>query len=320
MPWIVGGAAIGGALIGSKSASKASKAQEQTSQAAIEEQRRQYDLSRSDAAPYSSAGRYAISALMDSLAPGTGPGSSRQTLSRYVGGDWSPMSTIEQIASQYAPKDRAAIIASLSGTRRADGADSYSTQGWDKTLDAYQMPGAEAGPLAQKFTVADFYADPVTKLGLQFGLDEGRKGLNNAASASGLRNSGQTLKALTKFGDDYAGSKAAESSGRFYGDQDRTVNRLLAMAGMGQTATNNTSATGQASAQNIGNIMTGAGNARGAAAIAQGNAFGNALNTIGGWWNQQNTLNRIFPQNPSSTSAPMNWGTTGDFSFNGMNA
>ncbi len=140
------------------------------------------------------------------------------------------------------------------------------------------------GSLNSRFTMADFEADPVNQLGLRFGLDEGSKAIRRMFGASGMGRSGAAAKALTRFGEDYAGSKAAESRGRFLQDQDILFNRLSGVAGTGQTATSNTAALGAQTAQNIGQNIMGAANARGAASIAGANAIagglGNAANVV----------------------------------------
>ena len=61
---------IGGALISSSAAKKAAKAQTQSADQAIAEQRRQYDLTRGDMAPWREAGGAAIGQLSDMLQPG----------------------------------------------------------------------------------------------------------------------------------------------------------------------------------------------------------------------------------------------------------
>jgi len=161
-------------------------------------------------------------------------------------------------------------------------------------LSSMLQPG---GDLMKKFTVADFMEDPVTKLSFQHGLETGTTALDRMAGARGSRNSGSQLKALTRFGTDYTGTKAGESYNRFYGDQDRIYNRLAGVAGTGQTASTNTAQLGQMGAQNIGNLLTAQGNARGAASIAQGNAVSGGLNTIGNWYQQQAMLNQLNQQN-----------------------
>jgi len=62
-PLIGAGAGILGAVIGSRGASRAADTAAQSSAAGIAEQRRQYDLSRSDLAPYRAAGTSALNTL-----------------------------------------------------------------------------------------------------------------------------------------------------------------------------------------------------------------------------------------------------------------
>jgi hypothetical protein len=115
----------------------------------------------------------------------------------------------------------------------------------------------------------------------------------DAAKHPAANPSGETLKALTKYATDYTGQQAGNSYNRYYGDQDRTFNRLSGVSGTGQTATTNTANFGAQTANNVGNIMTAQGNARGAAAIAGGNAISGAANNVGNWWNQQQMVNSL---------------------------
>lgn len=154
--------------------------------------------------------------------------------------------------------------------------------------------GGDFGSANRKFTVADFMDDPVTKLSYQSGLDLGKQAIDRMAGARGSRNSGATLKALNRFGTDYTGQKAGESYNRFYGDQDRELNRLAGIAGTGQTAVTNQNALGSQTATNIGNLVSSLGNARGASAIAQGNIWGGAAQNIGNWYGQNQMLDKIL--------------------------
>lgn len=65
-----GVASIGGALLGSSASKKASKAQQAAAQAAIDEQKRQFDLSRADLEPWRTAGGSAITGGYAMLQPG----------------------------------------------------------------------------------------------------------------------------------------------------------------------------------------------------------------------------------------------------------
>ncbi|WP_455154179.1 hypothetical protein [Cupriavidus campinensis] len=176
----------------------------------------------------------------------------------------------------------------------SDAADRVA-KGWNAQYDP------QYGVLQRNFTQQDFYDDPVTQLGFQFGLDEGTKGLNRAAAANGGLDSGATLKALTRYATDYTGTKANDSYNRYQTNNTNTFNRLASLAGVGQTASNtNASANGSAvggiasaganAANNISqnalysgnaaaNAAAATGNARASSAIARGNGWSNAIGT-----------------------------------------
>ncbi len=176
-----------GSVIGGNSASKANRQQQQATDAAIGENRRQYDLTRQDYAPYREAGY--------------------------------------------------------------------------KALSQYQ------NELGRPITAADVMSDP----GYQFGLSQGQQALDRKASAMGGRVSGAALKAAARYGSDYAsnGYNAAYQRG-----QDR-LNRIAALANVGQTATNSVSSAGQQSTNAISNLISNQGNANAAATVAKGNIWGN---------------------------------------------
>jgi hypothetical protein len=75
---LLAGAGIGSALLGARGAKKAANAQVASTEQATAEQRRQFDLSRADFAPWQQAGASAIGSLSDMLKPGydhtTSPG------------------------------------------------------------------------------------------------------------------------------------------------------------------------------------------------------------------------------------------------------
>lgn len=129
------------------------------------------------------------------------------------------------------------------------------------------LTGMEDAEFQKDFTANDFQADP----GYQFRMQEGMKALQNSAAAKGSLNSGATMKALTKYGQDFASNEYTNVYNRFNADRDRRFNRLSSLAGTGQTATNQM----QNANSNFGNQMSdltlGLGNARAASNINQAN-------------------------------------------------
>lgn len=153
-------------------------------------------------------------------------------------------------------------------------------------------------------TAADVESDP----GYAFGQQQGQLGLDRKAAASGGRVSGAALKAASEFATNYAsnGYNAA-----YQRKQDR-LNRLAAIAGIGQTATGSSSLAG-AGAGNVNqitsilgqsaNLQSSLGNAQGAATIAQGNIWGSAINQLG-------AAGARWAATPTATPAPaVNYGS-----------
>jgi hypothetical protein len=146
------------------------------------------------------------------------------------------------------------------------------------------------GSLMKNFSASDLAADPVYNSGLQFGLDQGIQGLNRQAAATGSLNSGATLKALTKYANDYGSTKAQTAYNNFNTNKSNTYNMLSGQSAQGLQATS--SLTG-----NNTNLMTGQANNtmangtnQGNAAIASGSAWGNAINGgIGNYLYNQRT-------------------------------
>lgn len=172
-----------------------------------------------------------------------------------------------------------------------------------------------SGQFGRRFTTADLNADPVYQSGLQFGLDEGTKGINRQAAAGGSMLSGATLKALTRFGNDYGSTKANESYNRFNNDQNAQYNKLAGLSGAGQQATNQISAAGQNMANNISASQIGAGNARASGYVGQANAWNGAIGGATNALQQYSLMNRMFPTSGYSGATGYTGGSDpmGDF-------
>ena len=144
------------------------------------------------------------------------------------------------------------------------------------------------GEFTKSFTMGDYQADP----GYQFRLDQGEKGINNAAAARGSRYSGATLKALARFNSDQASQEYGKAYDRYNNDVSTRFNRLASVAGVGQTATNQTSAAGQAYATQAGDAIQSAGTARASGYVGTANAVNGAVGQIGNYY----MLNSLLPK------------------------
>ena len=138
-----------------------------------------------------------------------------------------------------------------------------------------------------QITADQVMADP----GYQFGLAQGNKNIQGSAAARGGLYSGATQRALSRFGSDYATSRFNDTYNRMEAGRTNQFNRLATAAGIGQTANNQVASAGQNYANNVNGNLIGAGNAQGASSIAQGNAWGNALNQGVSSYNQYQNAN-----------------------------
>lgn len=147
------------------------------------------------------------------------------------------------------------------------------------------------GSLNQRFDGSMMLNEP----GYQFGLDQGVQGVQRSAAGRGGLYSGATLKALTRFGNDYASTKYGQAADRFNNDQNTQFNRLSGIAGTGQVATNNVNAAGQSFANNAGNIGMQGADARASGTMGQANAWSQGIGNMMNFYQQQQMLNRLKP-------------------------
>ncbi len=198
---IIGASVIGG-VTSVISGNKASNAQVKAQDQAIAEQRRQYDQTRADYAPWRDTGQAALSRLAS------------------IYGLWGGPAT---------------------GTMSPDGT-------WTQDSD-----------------FSSFYASP----DYEFRMAEGVKAIDRSAAARGLLNSGAAVKAQQRFGQGLASAEF----GNYW-------NRLAGLAGVGQAATDSTTAAGTNAANNISNAYINQGNARASAYLNTGSAINGTINNV----------------------------------------
>lgn len=295
------GGSLGSAYMQAEAARDAAETQAGATRAGIGEQGRQFDIVRSDQAPYRRMGDSAVMQLLREMGISRGPST------RYTGA--TPLSRDE-----FDPESYLAAYADINQTGergnaewRADPYKHYllegQTGGSYRPAFRYGETRTTDAPLSRRFSIEDFWQDPVTQLGYESGLEEGRRALKNMAPLTFGSDSGAAIKAMTKFGQDYAGQRAAESQNRFEGNKSNVFNRLMAMIGGGQVANQVNAAAGANMANNVAGMTTAMGNANAASRIGQANAWTGALGNLSNWWQQQQNrnmqqqmLDRAFPR------------------------
>lgn len=293
MPWMgpaiqAGGSILGG-LMGSDAAGDAAKQQAEAAQSGLQVKREMYMQGQRDTAPYRYAGGEANKRLMTLLGVGGYAGGAGGARVNGV----SPV--MEKYMKLYGVSDFRDVPPEA---RNMAYEEEVNANGVDSSSGDY-------GSLLKKFTANDLNADPVYQSGLKFGLDQGTSAINQRAIANGGYDSGATLKALTRFGNDYGTTKANESYGRFNNDQNSIYSKLSGQQSLGANAATNSAnmanAYGNSAAQSYGDI----GNAQAAGTVGQANAMAGAFGGIGtaiqGYQNNQ-IMNKILGNRGGNSS------------------
>jgi len=294
---ISAGASLIGGAMGSSASNNAADAQTAASQAAIAEQRRQYNQTRSDNAPFLNTGTAANQRLAHLL--GIGPKTSnaaptaaaiQQLYNSYIGRDAGAQelaymlqkpdmySVQQELNNSPGPKSGGDIGAGA-GNGRAIYSDSSS---------ALDNP-ADYGSLTRNFTTADMVADPVYSSGYDFAQKNAADSINSRALASGSYDSGATLKALQAQGVNVANQYGNDAYNRYNTNNTNTYNRLAGVSGAGQVAANTVASAGANMANNVSSLQTGIGNSTAASIVGGSNAWGNAFSGVGNSVNNYNS-------------------------------
>lgn len=275
-----GGSILSG-IMGSDAAGDAAGKQQEAMDRAITEQRARFNEIKGMTAPYRDMGSAANTRLRALLGLG---GAAVDTL-KY--GNGVPIDSIEQIVGRYAPGDQAGVREAL-GRLGVSQPDGYRVGIWNndavsEALSGFKTPtnDPDAGLLTRQFNEQDLARDVPFQKGMQFGLEQGTKGINERAIANGGYDSGATLKALTRFGNDYGNQQAGAAQARFGNFQNQQYNMLSGQQGVGINATNALSGAGQNSTNQLTQLYGDQGNAGAAGVVGKANAMAGAFGGIG---------------------------------------
>lgn len=221
---ILGSSALGAgaSVIGGKNQSKAAKqaanASQNAADAATAEQRRQFDIANANQQPWLTTGTSALNQLASLYGLQTAPNATTFNESSYLA----------------ANPDVAAAI--QNGQFGGSALNHYNQYGKN---EARQGGVTQTGGTTSGTGMAGFVASP----DYQFRLNESQRALTARNAALGIQDSGAAQKAAIQ----YAGNLAS-------GEFNNYANRLSALAGVGQTAAQNTAQLGQNYANAVGNI------------------------------------------------------------------
>ena len=190
----------------------------------------------------------------------------------------------------------------------------------NKLLDYLGLSAGAGGKYAKDFSMADFEQDP----GYAFRMSEGLKGLDRTAAARGGMLSGAALRGATRYGQDMASQEYTNAFNRYQTNRANQLNPLQSLMGSGQTAAGQVANAGQNYANQAGQNYMNAGNARASGYVGSANAWSNAIGNAYNQYNQNQMMNRIFPQGGGNSFVDPNlyggggmsdgqWSTSGSY-------
>lgn len=243
---LLGSAALGaaGSIAGSRAQSNAAKnaanASQQATDAAVAEQRRQFDIAQRNMQPWLTTGNSALNTLAGLYGLNTQPGGASSQTYAYLqanpqvreainkghfGGPGNLDAAVNWHRNEYG---NAADITNPAITNSAGTAQVGQSQ---------QIPNVTAGGP----NMGAFFASP----DYQFRLNEQNRALTARNAALGIQDSGAAMRSALQLSGNLA-------SGEF----NNYANRLSSLAGVGQTAAQSNAAAGQNFANSYGNLLS----------------------------------------------------------------
>jgi hypothetical protein len=176
---------------------------------------------------------------------------------------------------QAAAADRAAALEKEMYDISREDLAPYREQGYTALKDIEGMKPfltAQFGP--DQF---EQYLDP----SMAFRQRLGEQSTARMANVGGGALSGNTLRALTDYGQNLASTEYGSAFDRFQTERGNIYNTLANIAGMGQNAVNTGVGAGQTYAGQRTALTTGAGAAQAAGVVGAANAYGGAAQNVG---------------------------------------
>jgi hypothetical protein len=157
---------------------------------------------------------------------------------------------------------------------------------------------ARQGDFTHQFNAADLKTNLAPNYDFQ--LQQGLGAVRNQASLNSGAVSGNTLKGINDYAQNYAGNAYQQAFQNYTANQTNIFNRLSNIAGLGQTANQATGVAGTQLAGNAGQATMAAGAAQAAGQVGTANALAGGLQNAASWYNVGQLLSQPSLSQPSS--------------------
>lgn len=143
-------------------------------------------------------------------------------------------------------------------------------------VNALGSLNAQLPSLMTPFSATQYQQSP----GYAWQMGQGVQAVQNSAAAAGGIKSGNTLQALTNFGQGLANSDYQQAYQNYMQQQQQSFNMLNTLAAGGQNAAAGLGGISTQVGGQIGSNLIGAGNALAAGQVGSANAIGGGINSL----------------------------------------
>jgi hypothetical protein len=158
------------------------------------------------------------------------------------------------------------------------------------------------------FGMEQFQADP----GYGFRLKEGLRALESSAAARGGLLSGNAMRGITRFGQGLASEEFGNAFNRYQAERQARLGPLQSLVGLGQTSANTIGSAAGQYGQSLAQGAATMGNIRASGYTNQANALTGALGQGLNYYQNQQMMNRFFPQQQQTPAAAPTYGSPYD--------
>jgi hypothetical protein len=146
-----------------------------------------------------------------------------------------------------------------------------------------------SGYLTRQFTNEDLNTNLAPNYAWQLG--QGTEMVRNLANSSGGLISGNTLKSLEDYTQNFAGNAYQNAFNNYQSQRGDIYNTLASIAGIGQKSVSQSNANAGNYGTNVANLATGGAAAQAGGIVGSANAWSGAANNIGNMFTLGNILN-----------------------------
>lgn len=188
----------------------------------------------------------------------------------------------------------------VTGPGQSEAADAAADTAFQAQRTQQSQNNPNYGSLLHQFSAADLNTNLAPNY--QFMLGQGQTATTNAANLAGGAISGNALKALNDYTQNYAQNAYQQAYENYNTNQTNIYNRLMGVSNQGQAAANQTANYGTQLAQGMAGTTAAAGAAQAGGTIGAANAFSGALNNAGSYY----TLGTLLRNNNTASGSTIN--------------